>query len=359
MRDVCPQPLRSSPCEAVQTAWSGAAWDGRRERMVVFGGGHGDSWYNNLFAFDLGELTWSRLTELPSNASSTMTSPAIEFVPLESCGYYPRSIPALDAGDFSGNYLRSELCDRPDIDAVLDRQQPRSSHTYGKLFYDEARDRFCYLGGGTYPSAQTFTPWPTCYSFITSRWEQLPSRPSGVGGRGTSATDADGGLWYLTDSSGPIARMELDGGTWRLFGNLNYDADGTADVDRRRNHLWLLQDQGYSLFRYDLNDTARLMQSRGAPDRFDAGMTAEPGARRRSGFVYADARDRFYAWVGGRDVFEFNPAARQWRQLGGLGDDPGMPLSNGTYGRFRYSPRHDVLVLVNGATKDVFLFKLP
>lgn len=362
MRDVCPTPLRAYFCDSVQSAWSGAAYDTLRERLLVFGGGHADSYYNNIFAFDLAELEWQRLTELPSNVTSTMTSPPIEFNALEICGYYPTAIPALDAGDLMSGYLKPELCDRPDIAAVLDRQQPRSSHTYGKLFYDALFDRLCYLGGGTYPGAQTMTPWPHCYSFITSRWEQLSMRPSTVSGRGTVALSADGGVWYLTDSGGPIANLSTaDGGVWRLFGSVNYDARGTADVDRRRNHLWILQDSSgtNALSRYDLNNEVRLAMSRGAPDRFDAGVANEPRNTNRAGFVYADVRDRFYAWAGGRDVFELDPTTVTWRRIAGTGDDPGPALANGTYGRLRYSPRYDVLVLTNGANADVHVFKLP
>lgn len=359
MQLVCPLPLSNYACNAVQTAWSGAAYDTRRDRLVVFGGGHSDSFYNNLFAYDLGAMQWSRLTELPAGATGQAPTAAMRWSPMESCGFYPTAIPALDAGDYQGQYVNPAFCDRPDLAAVIDFQQPRSSHTYGKLFYVHALDEYCYLGGGTYPGAQTFPPWGVCYGFSTGQWRRLV-RSSSVAGRGTTATDATGAVWYLTDDSGPIARYEPTDGGWRLFGNVNYDAQGTADVDRRRNHLWLLREADPLLHRYDLADAGRLAQSRGAPDRIDGGAGDVPTVRRGDpGFVYADGHDRFYAWLGGQEVFELDPATVRWTRLAPLGDDPGPQLTWGTYGRLRYSARFDVLVLVNGADQDVFIFKLP
>lgn len=365
MRDVCPAPLSTSNCDMVQAGWSGAAYDTRRERVIVFGGGHGDSYYNNVFVFDLGSMAWSRLTELPAGATSKAPTPEMKIIAFESCGYYPTTPLELAPADLSGNYLRTELCDRADVAAALDWQQPRSSHTYGKLAYDAARDRFCYWGGGTYPSAQAFTPWPQCFSFTTGKWERLGRRPAGLNGRGTTAIDAAGASWYLSDDTGPIARFTGEGaGTWTTFGAVNYDAVGTADVDRRRNHLWLMRSSGVKtspeagLYRYDLNDLDRLAMSRGDPDRLE-GSGDWPTRSGRPGFVYADARDRFFGWSGGLDVFSLDPTTVAWTRLAGTGDDPGLELANGTYGRFRYSARYDVLVLVNGADRDVHVFKLP
>jgi hypothetical protein len=361
MRSACPTPLDTYRCDSVQSAWSGAAYDDRRDRLVVFGGGHGDSFYNHLFAFDLGAMRWSRLTEMPADATSARASAAMLYVPIESCGYYPRSVPTLAMEDLSGGYLRHELCSRADIAALLDAQQPRSSHTYGKLFYDRDRDRFCYLGGGYFPSAQSMSRYGFCYDFAGHRWEQMPDRPSTLNGRGAVATDARGHLWYLSDDTGPIGEYAPETRVWRTFGSVNYDTAGTADVDRRRNKLWLLRDatrMGASVHRYDLGDPARLAMSRGAPEAITPTGNA-PSRGVRVGFVYADPHDRFFFWNGGRDVFSLDPSTDTWTRLDSTGDDPGPPLANGTYGRFRYSARFNALVLANGANQNVFVYRLP
>src|SRR5947209_20519883 len=47
----------------VIAAWGGGALDTQRNRLVLFGGGHGDYWGNEVYAFDIGTLAWSRLTD--------------------------------------------------------------------------------------------------------------------------------------------------------------------------------------------------------------------------------------------------------------------------------------------------------
>ncbi len=45
------------------TAWSGAALDTNADRLLVWGGGHADYSGNEVYAFDLRTLRWTRLTE--------------------------------------------------------------------------------------------------------------------------------------------------------------------------------------------------------------------------------------------------------------------------------------------------------
>ncbi len=52
------------------------------------------------------------------------------------------------------------------------------------------------------------------------------------------------------------------------------------------------------------------------------------------------------------------PGAK-WTELTASGDDPGPRASNGTYGRFRYSPARNVFIVVSGTTQNVFLWKPP
>lgn len=45
----------------VLTAWSGAAYDSKRERVLFHGGGHGDYAGNEVYALDVNTFRWSRL----------------------------------------------------------------------------------------------------------------------------------------------------------------------------------------------------------------------------------------------------------------------------------------------------------
>ncbi len=365
MKDVCPGPYSSYPCVAVQTAWSGAAWDDAHDRLYVLGGGHGDSFYNMPFEYDLGALRWRRLGELPEGATGGKATAGMRYVPLETCGFYPKepfSPPDGGMGVATNpqGYVAYSVCADPAFRAqYLDLQQPRSSHTYGKLLFDGERHRLCYLGGGYYPSAQGWSPQGFCFDVESGSWTETP--PRAVDGRGALALDGKGNAWYAIDDSGKFAKLALSTWTWTTFGGLNYNAGGSADVDRKRQHLVILRkgsDGAPALLRFDLQDAAALQKS---PPFTTVTASGELPAlqSQRPGFVYADDRDQFFAWSGGQAVWSLDPATSTWTRHACTGDDPGAELNNGTYGRFRYSARYRALVLVNGADRPVHVLKLP
>ncbi len=49
----------------------------------------------------------------------------------------------------------------------------------------------------------------------------------------------------------------------------------------------------------------------------------------------------------------------EWTALAGTGDDPGAQAANSRYGRFRYSRARNVLVVVSGTKRNVYLWKPP
>ena len=180
-----------------------------------------------------------------------------------------------------------------------------------------------------------------------------------MGGRGQTAIDAFGHVWFLTGEQGYIGEYDPVANSWKTYGYNNYDAGGGTDIDRRRNHLYVMHpksDSSYSVRRWDLNSPASLSVR---PTYTEIGVTgiAPTGLGTRPGFIYADAHDRFFAWGGGRDVYTFDPATAQWNRFAASGDDPGLQQRWGTYGRFRYSPSRGVFVLVNDVNQNVFIYK--
>lgn len=357
MKDVCPLPYQKYACENVMAAWSGGAYDAKRDRLIVYGGGHEDSWYNNIFAFDLPTMQWHRLNEM---STATGTEPGIGWKDprVESCGFYPKGEVTLPGGMMRGAYVDPAMCDSEIVSSQLDDQQPRSSHTYGKVFVDRINDRYCYMGGSYYPSAQTSSPRVVCFDPVTRRWSRAADQPANVGGSGQAAEDGRGRIWYLTNASGPIARFDPSANAWSTFGSVHGDAGGGADIDRAHDHYYVLApvDDKHVLRRWDL---ARLGvgSSRELPIEVTGVNETPSGLGARPGFVYADDRDRFYAWGGGRDVHVFDPASRRWTRQQATGDDPGDAQKWGTFGRFRYSAARRVFVLANSTMQNVFIYK--
>ncbi|MDH5647617.1 MAG: hypothetical protein OEZ01_16520, partial [Candidatus Heimdallarchaeota archaeon] len=115
----------------VMQAWSGGAYDTLRDRLIVWGGGHGDYSGNEIYVFDINTLTWSRINE-PSNPSGGD----------EASGIYT-----------DGN--------------------PRSRHSYNYLEYMPNIDRFVSVGSAaTYPNGMSQDKKFYDFNFDTLTWNK-------------------------------------------------------------------------------------------------------------------------------------------------------------------------------------------
>jgi hypothetical protein len=295
---------------------------------------------------------------MPSGATGNAPTSAMKATAFETCGYYPRgtTVPSLPREYFldPGTYLKHEACDYPDVAPLVDDQQPRSSHTYSKNVYDPFKDRFCYLAGSYYPSAQTSSARAVCFSFATGQWSRIANVPQVS--RGASGVDAFGHFWSVPNGTGKLDEYAPATNTWKRHAN-SFPKDGypitylTGDVDRTRHDFYVLAYQG-QMFRFDLDAPDAPLQwlqpSAGAPSFSGSG-----------GLVYADGLDRLAAWSGGQTVYFFAPATNTWTPYTGTGDNPGAAEGNGTFGRWRYSPKRKVFVLVNSSVQNVYLYKPP
>ena len=77
-------------------AWSGGAYDSRRDLFLVWGGGHSDYAGNEVYAFDLASRKWRRLTE-PSVADRARTPAYPDGQPRARHTYnYIEYVPSID-----------------------------------------------------------------------------------------------------------------------------------------------------------------------------------------------------------------------------------------------------------------------
>jgi len=294
--------------------WSGGAYDNKRDRLIVWGGGHYAYGGNEIYAFDIAQLRWVRVND-PSNPVA------------EDTAYAP------DGG-------------------------PCARHTYDYIQYVASIDRFCTFGGaGFYSSGQTGTSNLDCFNFDTGAWEKKGTAPStGIGTY--SAYDAVTGhtFVYGSESNCRLTEWNPSANSWTVRSNQSgcYDYYKTAAIDTKRRlmvaigggggHVWRIGDSG-TLTRETLSAT-------GATEILNAG---------NPGFDYDPVSDRFVAWNGGSNVYLLNMDTRAITRVSPAGTNTVTPTSangNGTYGRFRYIPSKNAFVVVNSVDQNVYIYKL-
>lgn len=284
---------------AVIGAWSGGAFDSRRKRLVLWGGGYSDYAGNELYAFDVGALQWSRLND-------------------------PTAKPRLN--------------EERNADGT-----PASRATYNGLAYLAHRDRFFALGGARAGNGfGCSTPWT--FDFESGKWATLPTAgsPPGAGlGACCSYDPATRKLWWA-DVSGTYSLEDerwtkVSADDWYYF---------TGAIDTKRG-LWILVGNG-KVYAVDVRGGVATRQEwkTSGGDAFIA--------KGNVGLDYDPKRDRIVGWAGGA-VYSLDPETKTWTAT----DAPGAPSpsTNGIFGRWRYVPAVDAFVVVTAIDQDVHFFK--
>lgn len=322
LRSVAPQPAPGGNVAKI-TAWSGGSYDSKRRRLLVWGGGHSDYGGNEVYAFSLDSLKWSRLTE-PSMPDSERT-------PL-----YPDG-------------------------------EPRARHTYDYVEYVPSLDRVISFGGsGPYPrGGGEFTRDLAEFSPSDNRWtfgRRAPVPPGGsIIGAHARHDPRTGTVYFIGSQRASLKRYDPNSDRWEELAPRSYvrvhstaalDPDrrqliviGTGIEGSRQAQMWHLDRRGE--LPVDLT-------------RITGGATEIESAY-GPGLDYHPPSGKYVAWAGGGTVYVLDPDTWVWNRLESPdpSTSPGPQNRTGTYGRFRYVPEIDAFLLVNGVDQNVFLYRLP
>ncbi len=310
---VKPNPLPPGSVSAVMDAWSGGAYDDKRDRLIVWGGGHGDYSGNEVYVFDVRQLKWTRVND-----------PSPDVGGIESSGYYP------DGG-------------------------PRSRHTYNYIQYVPGIDRFCTFGGaGFYPSGQTGTYKTLCFNFDTRQWEKM-SEGFGANIGKLSGVDAAGHVWvHGAGGNPPFSEWDPVADRWTshsVYGVGWLDYYLTASVGQK-NFLAL---GGGKMLLWDLaHPTLQPLDLTSSGDNAIV-------AKNCPGLDYDPVSGKFIAWSGGSDVYALDLSKRAWSKITPAATNKIIPTAaqnNGTFGRFRYIKSRNLFIAVNRTNENVFFYKL-
>ncbi|WP_350293983.1 hypothetical protein [uncultured Croceitalea sp.] len=305
-------------------AWCGGVFDTVGNRILIWGGGHLGYFGNDMYAFDLDTSMWSQVMA-PSNYSA-LTS-------YESSGQYPDG-------------------------------RPLARHTYGNMAFIASENTFLATGAyGISPSGNGDNRfWAVDLNAPNLEWAEKTASES-VGSMTASYAaynDVDKMVYYHKASSGRFYKYDIKTDTHTYLTQKAVQIYAAAAMDTKRNKLLVLGgSSGDQAFVWDLNSSEPSNEDLTNNSVFQNSSGSELSNDSQFGLSYDVLNDKFVAWKGGKTVYVINPETYEVTKIVPSGEvNPGDPVSNGTYGRFRYAPSIEAFILVNGIDQDVFIFKL-
>jgi len=337
-------PWRGSTGQAsVIDAWNGGAFApdlGRFGSLLLHGGGHGNYFGNEVYAFDVESGRWSRLSD-PYVAST------------------------------------DKLVERYEQGAFPDGS-PLPPHTYDYVEYDPGTRRLLVLRGLQQlrvPGNSVSSGSPHAFDLASRRWLRAASHGAPVISGGFSAYDpvkrvhwtaspgkASAGLrWFDAAPRNPDGTI----GAWSArIADVPLAADSVAAIDPDRRLLV------YTRFRKGSNVFALdLAVAKPRAIRIDHGGDA-PSLESAHGWEWSPSRKSFLYWRRGAGVHELRPEAADpfrgpwtWSRLDAPGAEgpPDNRRDNGVYGRFRIFAveGREFAIVVNGSEQPVYAFRVP
>jgi hypothetical protein len=306
--------------------WSGGAFDSSRNRLLVWGGGHNDYYGNEIYAFDLDTLTMSRITD-----------PGLP--PASSC-----------------------------VEAIAGGTQPNARHSYDGVEYIAAHDRLYIHEGSLACGSGNFSTGTWTFDFGAMRWQRMDpvngdAITSTMGSSIMTAYDPVTGLVFMHNRA-VLRTYHFPSNTYRIIstsaGDLGRWVTGTIDPVRRQFVIVGETNNGFRVYTYDISRVQSNGTISGSLVSAVQRSSANPGLPRGAfpGVDYHPGLDRLVAWNGGDTVRLFNLDTNAWSALTFSGGPGSAYANDGTLGRWRFSARSGVFVLVNSSTQNVYTLRL-
>ena len=296
--------------EGVMDLWSGGAYDTKRDRLMVWGGGHNGYGGNEIYAFEVNTLRWSRL--------------------------YDPVVPSRCVAQYSDG-------------------SPASSHSYGFVEYLANVDRFAAFETGAWCLDGIGFPAAHAYNPANASWERWPDNP--VAGYAQSAYDPVSGHVWVKGNSGRCYVAEFDplAKKWQIRsdweGCYAYYPTMVVDYDRR---LLIAIGEGKQ-WAWDISKPGILTRINLKTGGNQAIVNASA-----PGLAYDPVSKRVVGWYSGAEVYSLNTETWQWELTLAAANAviPTTPNLRGTYGRFRYVPSKNAFIVVNRVDENVYFYKL-
>ena len=329
LEKVCPENSQQydfrGNCRYVVAAWNGGIADTKMNRLIIWGGGHADYAGNEVYAFDLNSLKIERLND-PSPVNST-----------------GKCVETLSDG------------------------KPNSRHTYGGLAYIADANRL-FSFGGSLNQCGFFGNATWTLDLATLEWKNMNpagGTPAAMGGA-IADYDPNSRTVFLHDTA-DFWQYDYEKNRYKKVGGnqaINYHMNGV--IDPKRKIFFAIGAAGSA--GGGLKAISIQPGSNYALRDWTSSASATCGPLLNAaypGLAYDSVLDRIVGWPNfGDTVYLLDADKKSCTAVTLPGGPPdsshqGSPhTSNGTFGRLRYFPDRDLLVLVNQASTNTFILRL-
>lgn len=317
IRDVLPNPIPpGNGPETIITGWNSGAYDTKRDRYLITGGGHNDYGGNEIYAFDLNTLRWSRIWGPSPNIPGTQGS-----------------------------------CNEAYSDG-----SPASRHTYDGLEYLQNLDQFWVHGGSLYCGSGGASVATWTFDFNSLQWSRRANGYQVWELEEVSAYDSVTGHVFAAGPASGQVLSEFDpvANRWNIKGGNAIAYGQAAEIDPTRRRF-ISMGNGGPVYSFDLSSPTLARQTIAI-----SGDQTMVNAR-YPGIAYDPVTDRIVGWNGGASVYSLNLDTRTWTKINPAPTNtvtPSNPPGQGTYGRWRYVPSKNVFIVVNSIDENVYIYKL-
>lgn len=307
------------------SAYNGAAFDVRRNRLIIAGaGGRGEYAGNEVYAFDLDSLKWQRI----KNGAATY-----------------------DEDDTLFAYYRNG-------GALPDSQQPRPGFTFDLIEYDSLTDDVIIMG---IPSAYKHgAEWKNILrldmSSLNWGYGGNITTSNEFGGSITAQDPATGKIWFYGNGYHPgISAFDPATGGYEYFGHF-YSGEPslppyqTGAIMPSTNRV--ISAGGGEINYWDIVETGNTFHDELATTGCDS--LANAGA---PGLAWSTVDRKLIGWAGGSHVITMDSTYTCTDVAPNDTVVPDAPQLAGTYGRWRYVPEHNVFILVNRTDGSVYFYR--
>ena len=302
-------------CRAIIDDWGSALADTKRNRLILWGGGHNGYFGNEIYALDLQALALRRLTE-PASGSSLSN--------LQTCP-----------------------------EAFTDGT-PNARHDYNGLQYLSKSDRYFFWGAGLAPCGN-FTNVPWLWDPNSLKWSRTnSSRHPNPAQNGsiplTSYDSVSGSIFEVETNTGDFWKYDPSSDNWSDLGH--FSACGRLNLTAAINP----QSRSYFCVGNGVFDRIRIDRSHKLTHLKGSGCDALREAA-APGFDFDSFQNRMVGWAGKGFVYSYDEKMDACTRED-FPQDPGLQQPNGTFGRFRYFPDLGIFVLVNDSGHNAYILRL-